>query len=258
LLVEDNIINQKVMFGMLRSLGFKSIELAADGVAAVKMVTGKPVGYDLVLMDINMPVLDGHEASQKIRDAQIKVPIIAMTAYALKGDREKCLEYGMNDYVPKPVDRKYLIKVLATWLLEKVDYRKAYDERLQQLKSFDEKLHRLSVSEREAVAIARRESGGEELKPLAGDKNVVKGWIMPLKAGEQADNAGVMQGTFEEPACIKIPDEVEKTERPNENNGNDTFHQTDYNCEDQQQLPLPQPAFSDGEVSPRTPGTSIT
>lgn len=255
LLVEDNIINQKVMLGMLRSLGFKSIELATDGAAAVKMVTGKPVGYDLVLMDINMPILDGHEASQKIRDAQVKVPIIAMTAYALKGDREKCLEYGMNDYVPKPVDRKYLIKVLATWLLEKVDYRKAYDERLQQLKSCDEKLHRLSVSEREAVTTARRESGGEELKPLAREKGVVKGWSTPFKLGGQAENAGVMQGTLEEPACTKIPDQVGKTERPNENNGNGTFQETDYGGEEQQPPP---PAFSDGEISPRTPGTSMT
>ncbi|KAK3388324.1 putative histidine kinase group protein [Sordaria brevicollis] len=256
LLVEDNIINQKVMLGMLRSLGFKSIELAADGAAAVKMVTGKPVGYDLVLMDINMPILDGHEASQKIRDAQVKVPIIAMTAYALKGDREKCLEYGMNDYVPKPVDRKYLIKVLATWLLEKVDYRKAYDERLQQLKSCDEKLHRLSVSERAAVAIARRESGGEELKPLAGEKGV-KGWSTPFKEGEVSENAGVVQGTFDEPACTKIPDQVEKTERPNENNGIGTFQETAPGFDGDEQQQLPEPALSDGDVSPKTPGASM-
>ncbi|KAK3326675.1 hypothetical protein B0H66DRAFT_470359 [Apodospora peruviana] len=124
LLVEDNVINQKVMLGMLRSIGFKNIDLASDGVEAVSMVRGKPVGYDLVLMDINMPVLDGHEASRQIRNAGIHVPIVAMTAYALKGDRERCLEYGMNDYVPKPVDKKYLIKTLARWLISTRDYRK--------------------------------------------------------------------------------------------------------------------------------------
>lgn len=129
LLVEDNLINQKVMLGMLRSIGFKNINLASDGQAAVNMVQGKPVGYDLVLMDINMPVLDGHEAASRIRKAGIRVPIVAMTAYALKGDRERCLEYGMDDYIPKPVDRKYLIKTLAKWMLAKEDYRKSFDGR---------------------------------------------------------------------------------------------------------------------------------
>lgn len=128
LLVEDNVINQKVMLGMLRSVGFKNIDLASDGVEAVNMVSRKPVGYDLVFMDINMPVLDGHEASSRIRRAGINVPIVAMTAYALKGDRERCLEHGMNDYVPKPVDKKYLIKTLAKWLLLTRDYRKDESE----------------------------------------------------------------------------------------------------------------------------------
>ena len=123
LLVEDNVINQKVMMGMLRSLGFRSIDLASDGIEAVSMVSRKPLGYDLVFMDINMPVLDGHEASSRIRKAGINVPIVAMTAYALKGDKEKCLDFGMNDYVPKPVDKKYLISTLAKWLLLTKDYR---------------------------------------------------------------------------------------------------------------------------------------
>ncbi|KAK0629477.1 hypothetical protein B0T17DRAFT_491385 [Bombardia bombarda] len=124
LLVEDNLINQKVMLSMLRSLGFENIDLASDGLEAVNLVRGKPVGYDLVFMDISMPIMDGHKASAKIRDTGIRVPIVAMTAYALKGDRERCLEYGMNDYVPKPVDRKYLIKTLAKWLISAKDYRR--------------------------------------------------------------------------------------------------------------------------------------
>ncbi|KAH7634037.1 putative histidine kinase group protein [Sordaria sp. MPI-SDFR-AT-0083] len=279
LLVEDNIINQKVMLGMLRSLGFKSIDLAADGAAAVKMVTGKPVGYDIVLMDINMPIMDGQEASQRIRDANVKVPIIAMTAYALKGDREKCLEFGMNDYVPKPVDRKYLIKVLATWLLEKVDYRKAYDERLQQLKSCDEKLHRLSVSEGATVAVARRESEDGFLKrgmALGGEERDEKGWnTLPGRQGHEVHNAGVAQGTFEEPACVKIPDAVERTERPHQGppptpkdeqpgwlasqegrqdlyNGGVGEGVPDEEVNANGDVPVPVPV-SDGEISPRTP-----
>lgn len=124
LLVEDNLINQKVMVGMLRQLGFKNIELAGNGAEAVAIVRAKPAAFDLVLMDISMPIVDGHEASKRIRDSGILVPIIAMTAYALKGDKEKCLEHGMDDYVSKPVDRKQLITVLYTWLCEHGDYRK--------------------------------------------------------------------------------------------------------------------------------------
>ncbi|KAK3493639.1 hypothetical protein B0T13DRAFT_314360 [Neurospora crassa] len=272
LLVEDNVINQKVMLGMLRSLGFRSIDLAADGAAAVKMVTGKPVGYDIVLMDINMPILDGNEASQRIRDAGVRVPIIAMTAYALKGDREKCLEYGMNDYVPKPVDRKFLIKVLATWILEKVDYRKASDERLQQLKDCDEKLHRLSVSE--GVAAAKRESVDGGSKPgmaLQGDEGAVKGWASPFREVEhaQASNAGVLQGMFHEPASVRIPKMLaQRTERtrvgplplPSGDQGAPVLSDAQ---QGKQQLAnggfaegeeLNQlPPVSDGEISPKTP-----
>jgi len=138
LLVEDNIINQKVMLGMLRTLGFRNIDLASDGQKAVNIVKSKPVGYDLVLMDINMPILDGNEASRMIRSAGIYVPIVAMTAYALKGDRERCLEYGMDDYIPKPVDKVYLIRTLAKWLLMTTDYRKTFT---------DVNLGRLTISE---------------------------------------------------------------------------------------------------------------
>ena len=129
LVVEDNLINQKVMLGMLRSIGFKNVSLAPDGAEAVRMVRGKPAAYDAVLMDINMPIMDGHTASKNIRAAGIYVPIVAMTAYALKGDKERCLENGMNDYVAKPVDKMQLIKVLGKWLLRMTDYRKNFEER---------------------------------------------------------------------------------------------------------------------------------
>lgn len=137
LLVEDNVINQKVMLGLLRSFGFKNTALASNGSEAVDMVRSKPAAYDIVLMDINMPIMDGHQASKAIRDAGIRVPIVAMTAYALKGDRERCLEHGMNDYIPKPVDKKYLIKVLAKWLLKMKDYRKIFDEQMNKLRSYE-------------------------------------------------------------------------------------------------------------------------
>jgi osomolarity two-component system sensor histidine kinase TcsA len=117
LLAEDNFINQKVMLMMLRHLGFEQVDTATDGVETVRLTTvQKPLSYDLILMDINMPVLDGIGSTREIRKAGLNIPIIAMTANALKGDVDVYLAKGMNDYIPKPVDRKLLMKALLNWL----------------------------------------------------------------------------------------------------------------------------------------------
>lgn len=121
LLVEDNLVNQKVMLGILRTLGFRNVDLATDGAQAICLVLSSPNAFDLVLMDINMPLLDGHDATAQIRKSGNKVPIVAMTAYALKGDRELCLEKGMDDYIPKPVNRNCLVRVLLKWLPKDMD-----------------------------------------------------------------------------------------------------------------------------------------
>lgn len=110
LLVEDNEINQKVAIAILSKMDIKP-DIAPNGAEAVRILEGK--NYDLILMDIQMPVMDGLEATKVIRDKNSKVanhdvPIIAMTAHALKGDREKCLSAGMDDYVSKPVKPKDL------------------------------------------------------------------------------------------------------------------------------------------------------
>lgn len=136
LVVEDNLINQKVMLGILRALGFQHIELASHGLEAVKMVRRKPAAYDMVLMDISMPVMDGNTAAREIRAAGILLPIVAMTAHALKGDRERCLDHGMNDYIAKPVDKKLLVRLLVKWLLRTTDYRKNHEERLAELQRY--------------------------------------------------------------------------------------------------------------------------
>ncbi len=108
LLVEDNIINQKVALVMLKKMGCHA-DVAMNGKEAIKAVRDKL--YDIILMDIQMPLMDGFEATRIIRglnDASKNIPIIAMTANAMKGDREKCLEAGMDDYVAKPVNEKAL------------------------------------------------------------------------------------------------------------------------------------------------------
>lgn len=101
LLAEDNIINQKVAMRMLERLGYHA-DIAANGEEVLQALKDRP--YDIVLMDVQMPEMDGLDATRCIRSTPGRQPyIIAMTAHAMKGDREVCLEAGMNDYVSKPV-----------------------------------------------------------------------------------------------------------------------------------------------------------
>jgi PAS domain S-box-containing protein len=114
LLVEDNNINQKIVIQILNKLGY-SADVAANGREAVNILETKT--YDIVLMDIQMPEMDGLEATGIIRDEKSnvinhKVPVIAMTAHAIKGDREKCIKAGMNGYISKPVKSEDLISVI--------------------------------------------------------------------------------------------------------------------------------------------------
>jgi CheY-like chemotaxis protein len=142
LLAEDNIINQQVALGILGKLGLYA-DAVANGVEALTALETLP--YDLVLMDVQMPVMDGFEATEKIRNNEkimindefgmmkekepeklvayssliirhSPIPIIAMTAHAMQGDRERCLAAGMNDYITKPVSPRSLADVLDKWL----------------------------------------------------------------------------------------------------------------------------------------------
>ncbi len=114
LLAEDNLINQKLALHLLDKFGFKA-EAVINGRQAVEALEKK--SYDLVLMDIQMPEMDGFEATAAIRDPNSAVlnhaiPVIALTAHAMKGDREKCLGAGMNDYVAKPIQPEVLRKAI--------------------------------------------------------------------------------------------------------------------------------------------------
>ncbi|KFZ23585.1 hypothetical protein V502_01934 [Pseudogymnoascus sp. VKM F-4520 (FW-2644)] len=116
LVVEDNLINQTIMVKLLKGYGFKNIDVASNGKEGLELVQKAQLAYRLILMDINMPVMDGITATEMIRGMGLDVPIIAMTANALKGDEESYLASGMNDYVAKPVDRRILLRVLVKWL----------------------------------------------------------------------------------------------------------------------------------------------
>lgn len=123
LLVEDYVINQDVAIRQLKKLGYKA-DVVGDGLAAVKAwELGR---YDIVLMDCQMPVLDGYDATAKIRGREVAMtggkhtPIIAMTANAMMGDREKCIAAGMDDYIAKPIEADDLKRVLEQWSTQSV------------------------------------------------------------------------------------------------------------------------------------------
>lgn len=115
LLVEDNEINREVAQEMLVIAGL-SVTPAENGVEALRVL--EEANFDAVLMDVQMPEMDGIDATRAIRaDLRYGVlPIIAMTAHAMEGDRERCLEAGMNDYVTKPIEENELLGVLSKWL----------------------------------------------------------------------------------------------------------------------------------------------
>jgi signal transduction histidine kinase/HPt (histidine-containing phosphotransfer) domain-containing protein/AmiR/NasT family two-component response regulator len=120
LLAEDNITNQQVALAILRKIGLKA-DAVADGREALAAL--RTIPYDLVLMDVQMPEMDGFEATRFIRDGSggvlnRAVPIIAMTAHAMQGDRENCLAAGMDDYITKPVTPVGLSEVMKKWVVK--------------------------------------------------------------------------------------------------------------------------------------------
>ncbi len=119
LLVEDNIVNQKVAQAMLLKSGY-SVDVVSNGEEALKAL--EMISYNLIFMDCQMPVMDGFDATRCIRKLSPEkrdVPIIAMTAGAMQGDREKCIEAGMNDYLAKPIEKSSIEKMLKMYLEEK-------------------------------------------------------------------------------------------------------------------------------------------
>jgi len=114
LLAEDNVINQKMAVHILEKHGHK-VKIASDGTEAIAALEGK--AFDLILMDVQMPKMDGFKATGIIREKEKKsgspgIPIIAMTAHAMKGDRERCIEAGMDEYISKPINAEKILEII--------------------------------------------------------------------------------------------------------------------------------------------------
>jgi len=120
LLVEDNYINQQVAVEMLKTMGFM-VDVAENGEEALQTLNTAVEPFDVILMDCQMPVMDGYETSRAIRisnspNFDANIPIIALTAHAMKGDAEKCYDAGMNSYLTKPISNEALKEELAKWV----------------------------------------------------------------------------------------------------------------------------------------------
>ncbi len=113
LLVEDGKINRKLVTALLAEVGIDDVTTAEDGAAGVQAALSDR--FDIILMDMQMPVLDGYGATRRLREAGVDTPIIALTAHAMKGDQEKCVAAGCSDYLAKPIFRDSLFGMLAKW-----------------------------------------------------------------------------------------------------------------------------------------------
>ncbi|VUD47731.1 Sensor histidine kinase RcsC [Thalassocella blandensis] len=193
LLAEDNPVNQEVAMAMLQRMGLFA-RVATNGDEALKMLEQEP--YDLVLMDCQMPVMDGFEATETIRKNEAKtgakpIPIIALTANAILGDREACLEKGMDDYLSKPFMAQQLHQLLNNWLPK------------QDVLPLNESLASEEVpSQREKITIDQKTL--EQLKDLGGGllQRVIKLY---------RSSSDTLVGTLEDAAANNNPELLFKT-----------------------------------------------
>ncbi|HRF56749.1 MAG TPA: response regulator [Campylobacterales bacterium] len=128
LLVEDNMVNQRVASLILQKMGC-SVKIAKNGAEALQAV--EEGDFDIILMDCQMPVMDGFETTARIRarkDAKNSIPIIALTANAIEGDKERCLSVGMDDYISKPINPKDILEKVLLWSFKKSDFIASTEE----------------------------------------------------------------------------------------------------------------------------------
>jgi CheY-like chemotaxis protein/HPt (histidine-containing phosphotransfer) domain-containing protein len=199
LLAEDNITNQQVALAILKKLGCRA-DVVANGREALEALRILP--YDLVFMDCQMPEMDGYEATRRIRDPRSgvrnhEVPVVAMTAHAMKGDQEKCLEAGMNDYIAKPIDPGALAEALEEWLVpsqEQVPTADTFTAKTEQSQGppvFDKQTLKSRLMDDEDMV---REITAAFLEDIPKQISILKGHIAQSEAEQAGDQAHKIKG----------------------------------------------------------------
>lgn len=207
LLAEDNSTNQLIAASLLEKIGC-IVDVVATGVAALEALEAKT--YDLILMDCQMPEMDGYEATKKIREKESasgakRTPIVAMTAHALNGDREKCLAAGMDDYLSKPIDLRELFAAVRRWspAQEEID-KKTFDcDALLSRVMGDIGLARNIISAflldmPEQIAQARRHCAIAEWKQAEQLAHRIKGAAANLSCGNLFEKAAELEAAARE------------------------------------------------------------
>lgn len=224
LVVEDNEVNQKLVSYVLKKVG-GTVDIAGNGKIAIDLLEQKGLRYDLIIMDIQMPVMDGYEATEYIRKVlQLHTPIIAMTATALKGDRERSEQVGMNEFMLKPFDFDDLYKRLMRLLSkdgqrnknhETMDREKLYD--LSLLEGLDDKDSLLDVLDlflentpaqiNELVELSKT----QQLDSLYQLAHKLKGALAMLQATRISEILGKIEADAREKReTEKIPEKIEE------------------------------------------------
>ncbi|MDM8551140.1 ATP-binding protein [Desulfobacterales bacterium HSG2] len=231
LLVEDNIVNQTVALAILKKLGFNA-DVAGNGSEALDVL--KKASYDIVFMDIQMPEMDGLEATRAIRDPDSEVtnpdiPVVAMTAHAMKEDRDRCFEVGMNDYLTKPVQPQKILEVIEEQLFSEIVWetkpatvktasseKKIFDKsRLSDWTEDDEELIKEILTEflddvRLRIAKLEQASEAGEAKTVRYEAHSVKGVSANVGAEILSDTAFELETAGKNGAVDKFPSLIEK------------------------------------------------
>ncbi len=200
LLVEDNIMNQKLALAILQNKGWQ-VTVANNGLEALKILDNEV--YDLVLMDIQMPEMGGFEATVRIRAKEqntgVHIPIVAMTAHTMKGDREKCLKAGMDEYVSKPihVDKLYSVIELLTTRLEG---KKQFALKQEAVIKTTDQLHASAESNEKQKPPADLES---VLKQMGGDKALVTE-VLQVFAQDASESASILKAAVENNNSLEV------------------------------------------------------
>ena len=205
LLAEDNLINQKVAIRTLNSAGYE-VDAVMNGEQAVRAFT--EYDYDLILMDVQMPEVDGFAATKMIRamkEPKNKVPIIAITAHALIGDREKCIESGMDEYVPKPMVARHIIKLIDHFL--KIDYsdNQKSGDNTNSSRVFDfERLKQISLGD----AIFEKDLLGDYLADAEHKLTVLREQLTSSDVKKIVDTAHTLKGSSYSVGAKLVGDEA--------------------------------------------------